>query len=283
MSGGSKSPTSTTTVNQNYSPEEAARRAALMAEGERIYGTTKGAVPQGPTPSADTLQAQQMMRGAAAGPVTDIAGMMPQAVQFGMHDVLNPASNPALQATLDTATRQVGNAYTDPGGVLARIRQGFDIQNSGGSSTREGIAGGIAGREYLNTIGDVTGRITSDAYSKGLDTFSRTMALAPQAISTATAPAGITSAVGQQTEAYQEAARQWDLAAPWAALGPYANIVNGLSNPSTTTTATAPGATKSSIGGALGGALTGAAIGSVVPGLGTMAGAGIGLMMGLFM
>lgn len=279
--GGGGQQSSNTTVNQLYSPEEAARRAALMAEAERVYRTTSGTVPNAPAPSAESQQAQQMMMQSAQGPLQQIAGMMPGAMQFGMSDVLNPASNPALQQTLDTATRRVGQAYTDPGGVISRIKTNFDTNNSGGTSTREGIAGGIAGREYLNTVGDVTGNIMNNAYTQGLNTFSRTMALAPQAMQAVTAPASAVSSVGAQKEGYEDAARQWNLSAPWANLGPYAQIVHGLSNPSTSTSTTAPGPSRNPMG-PLGGAMAGAAVGSMIPGVGTMVGAGVGLALSLF-
>ena len=68
--------------------------------------------------------------------------------------------------------------------------------------------------------------------------------------------------------------------APFANLGQYANIIQGL--PAGYGTTTASGPERSRFQGALGGAMTGASLGSVIPGLGTGIGAGIGGLLGLF-
>ena len=151
------------------------------------------------------------------------------------------------------------------------------------------LAEGVAGGRYLQTIGDISATRTSDAYNKGLDTFSRTMALTPQTMQASLMPAQAMSAVGtqqeqygQQGEDYAAAVRQWGMNAPWAALQNYANVVYGGSASGTTTTGMSSGGGTSKAMSALGGAAMGASIGSVVPGVGTLIGAGIGLMMGLF-
>lgn len=284
--GGGDPPAQTTTtqVNQLYSPEEAALRAKAMREAERIYGITSANLPNLTPggPSAETQASQAMLKNFASGTGADLASQMAAATKFGMSDVLNPASNPALQSTINTATRYIENQYTDPGGVLSQIRGQFTGGNSGGSGSREGIAGGLAARSYLDTVGDVTGKITSDAYNKGLDVFSRTMALAPQNQQLMLQPALMTGAVGQQKEAYDERARSWEANSPWIALGPYANIVTGMANPSTQTTSTVPGAQANPMA-PLGMAMMGASLGSaIMPGMGTAVGAGAGLLLSLF-
>lgn len=282
---------STTTVAQQYSPEEAAKRAKVMDEAARIYQSQQGAVQNlSPTgPSADTLKAQSFYRNLAGGGAQPLIESMQKATQFGLTDAMNPGSNPALKQTLDTATRQVGEAYTGPGGVLSRIRSQFQGGNTGGvNSTREGIALGNANQSYLNTIGDVTGKITSDAYGKGLDTFSRTMALAPQTLGMMAQPGQWLGAIGAQNEAYEDANRQWQLQAPWAAFTPYAQTVAQMGNPSSVTTATAPGAQKNPMapfGAAMMGASLGSSLFPAVAGAtpyGAMAGAGAMLAMSLF-
>ena len=288
--GGDPPPqTSTTTVNQLYSPEEAARRAQLMAEAQRIYeankGVVAGAAPGGP--SADTQAAQNMLRSfAGSQPYAAMLNQIPQMQTFGMNAAMNPTAAPGFQDTLNTATRKVTEQYMSPTGPFANIRSSFQANNSGGSGTREGIAMGLAGRDYLNTIGDVTGKLTSDAYTKGLDVFSRTEAMAPAALQAFTQggilPAEIIGGIGQQNEAYDERQRLWQLNAPWQALSPYANIVQGLSNPSTQTTQTTPMG-QANPAAPLGMAMMGASLGSMImPGAGTAVGAGAGLLLSLF-
>ena len=270
--GGGSGGGSSTTVNQLYSPEEAARRQKVMDEAQRIYGTA-GAVPPPTGATADTLEAQNRLRSFSTGTGQQIADQTAGALKFGLGDVLNPNSNPALQQTLNTATRQVTDSYLNPGGALSQIRSHFG--QGPGAGTREAIAVGLANQGYLNTIGDVSGRITSDAYNKGLDTFSRTLAFAPQAYNLASAPAMTQDAVGQQIEGYAEQNRLHDINAPWSNLQNYANIVFGGANPSTQTTATGPGTTNVQRAGM---ALAGASLGYQVGGApGALLGAAFGL------
>lgn len=287
--GGDPAPqTSTTTVNQLYSPEEAARRAKVMAEAERIYQANQGAA-QANAPggmSDDTRMAQQMMRGVAANPGwASITGMLPQATEFGLNAAMNPTQSPGFQDVLGTATRKVTEQYMSPTGPFANIRSQFTGNNSAGSGSREGIAMGMAGRDYLNTIGDVTGQLTMGAYSRGLDTFERTLGLAPSTVNTMmqgqTTPANIIGGIGQQSEMYDERQRMWDLNAPWQGLSPYANIVMGMQSPGTQTTQTAAGGQANPMA-PLGAAMMGASMGSMIPGIGAPMGAAAGLMLSLF-
>lgn len=286
---------STTTVQQSYSPEEQAARSKVMGAAESIYNTQQPLWSTITNPAADpvgasasTLQAQQMVLDAAQGSGQTMANNASGALNFGLSGaVLNPLSNPGLQANIDSATRRIGETYTDPGGVLSRIRGNFTAGNSGGSGTREGIAGGLAARSYLNTVGDTTASMTSDAYNKGLDYMKSSMAFAPNMYNLMMQPGLSVGAVGAQQEAYAQAQANanasdtaWQLSAPWAGLQPYANTVLGFSNPSTTTTGTAPVSGGSGMG-LLGGAMMGAQMGSMIPGIGTGVGAGAGALLSL--
>ncbi|MGH9567170.1 MAG: hypothetical protein ACRD4I_14385, partial [Candidatus Angelobacter sp.] len=227
--------TTTTTVNQLYSPEETARRAQVMDEAQKIYGQTSGNIqnlaPGGPSDA--TQKGQQMALDYANNAGSDMAKQLSGAVNFGLGDVLYPQSTPALQATIDTATRKIGQQYTDPGGVISNIRSNFTTGNTSGTGTRESIAGGLAARSYLDTVGDVTGKLTSDAYGQGLNFMGKAMSLAPTAMQAGMMPADTYSAVGQQQEGYAENQRQFEMNSPWMALGPYADVVMGMANPST--------------------------------------------------
>ena len=107
-------------------------------------------------------------------------------------------------------------------------------------SSRQGVAEGIAAGRYADAVGETTAKITTDGYGKGLDTFSRTLAFAPQAIQTGLMPSNILSGIGAQYEAqgqqlndYLGNYNMWDYNAPWTPLQNYANIVYGGSNPTT--------------------------------------------------
>ncbi len=289
---GGGSPSSTTTVNQLFSPEEAARRAKVMEEAERLYGTTAGTISNAPYPGAtpvgpspDTLAAQNFLRGYSLGPGAGLGGQALSATQFGLSDVLYPEANPALRATQAAAIRPVTEAYTDPGGVFSNIRAGaINAGQFGGS--RQGIAEGVAGGRYLSTIGDISAKIASEGYERGLGTFERTLAMAPQTFALGAQPAVGLSAVGAQGEAYQQtqedynaASRMWALNAPWMPLQNYANIVYGgiQAGTRTDTAGSAPQVNKPMT--ALGGAAAGAYVGSqIYPGWGTVIGAGVGAL-----
>jgi len=294
MSGGGGS--SNTTVQKAYTPEEEEMRKYLMNEGQRIYGqaspqfTTAGYPGAQPTPvSAETEAARQAMTATATGSGSQLSTALGQATQFGLKDVLYPESNPALQATIDTATRKIGQAYTDPNGVLSNIRSNFTAGNSAGTSTRESIAGGLAGRSYLDAIGDVTGRISSEGYKAGLDTFGKTLALAPSTYSTMLAPAQTLATVGGSREAeaagqeaYAASGREWQLNAPWMGLQNLSQIFAGTANPATSSTGTATAASNPAMSAA-GGAMAGWALGAAEGSIGGPMGMAIGAIAGLIL
>lgn len=292
--GGSPPPaTSTTTVQQQYSPEEAAMRAKLFGEASSIYDKTKNMVNSSGYPGAkpvplsqQSLQAQNMLTTAATGPGTTLGANASSAANFGLSGaVLDPNSNPSLDAAIKAAQRRVSEAYMDPNGPISAIRR--DFGNNAGTSTREGVAGDVAGRNYLNAIGDISSNMGSAAYGQGLDYMKSSMAFAPNAYNLLMQPGLTIGGVGAQNEGvsqelanYNAAAQQWQYNAPWAALSPYASIVTGMSNPSTVTNATAPTGTANRAA-PLGMALMGAQLGSAIPGIGTGIGAGIGLLAGI--
>jgi hypothetical protein len=238
---------SSTSTQQNYSPEEAARRTQVMDEATRIYNATAGAAQNSPYPgtqpvpfSPDSITAQNYSRDYALGPAVQQAANMNNAVQFGLYDVLFPQTNPALQSSIDAAIRPITQSYTDTGGVMSQIRDSAQGAGQFGSS-RQGVAEGIAAGRYANAIGDTSSKMANENYQKGLDTFSRTLAFAPQALQSGLMPANILSGIGaqneqqaQQIQDYLANARMWDYNAPWTPLQNYANIVFGGANPTST-------------------------------------------------
>lgn len=283
--GGGDAPQATTTVNQLYSPEEAARRTALMTAAEQLYNRQKGtwaSMMQPGAMSPETQQAQQMISSAATGPGQQAATAAGGALRLGLSgDLLDPTKTPGFQRALSAAIDPITSAYMDPGGVFSRIRTNFMGGNSGGRGTREGVAADLAGSQYLKSIGDVSAGMSMDAYGKGLDFMKSSMAFAPNMYNLMMQPGISLGAVGQQKEAYTQAGQQWQAQAPWAEMAPWASMVTGFSNPSTVTQGTAPASRGPGAMGILGGAAMGAYIGSVVPGIGTAVGAGAGALLGL--
>lgn len=278
FNGGGGSSSSTT--QQKYSPVEEYYRNKTLDTGARLYSkSVAGGAPEFLTPSDATQQAQSQALNFANTTGADYSTQVGNALKFGMSDVLNPATNPALQGTLDTATRRLNEAYTAPGGPLSSIRTNFTAGNSGGSGTREGIAMGLAARSHDYALGDTYSDILNNAYNQGLSTFRSTLALAPQSYAAMMAPTQTVAGVGEAQDQYAAAKQNWDMNIGWSMLQPWANLQQGIANPSVVSTTT--GAQANPFTGALGGAAMGAYVGSVVPGIGTAVGAGAGALLGL--
>jgi len=292
--GGGGGAQQSTTTTQNFSPEEAAQRALVQQEATRIYQSSKDQIANSPYPGAapvplgpDSLQAQDMLRTWANGAGTTGAQTAQGYSDFLMTDAMKAESNPYLQSAIGAATRPIDQAYTDPGGVFSSIRTS---SQQAGPSTRQGIAEGIAGRGYLNAVGDVSSKMAYQNYADSMKNATTALALGPQTAQLGQMPAMAIGAIGQQNEMIQQmqgdyASQQkmWELNAPWAPLQNYANIVFGGAAPGTTSTSTGGGSQSPNRAmGALGGAAQGAMLGSVVPGIGTAVGAGVGALLGLF-
>lgn len=292
MSGGGGSDSTTTATTQNYSPEEAAQRARVQEEASRIYGATAPSISGANYPgaqvtpfSAPTLAAQNLAVQNAGTQQQGFQQTM-QGLDYGLNGAMDVQNNPYLQSAITAAIRPVTQQYVDPGGVLSSIRtNATDAGQFGG--VRQGMAEGIAAGRYSQNAMDLAGQMANSAYNQGQDTFSRTMALAPQTLGMGSMAPGTLSGVGAQQEnlgqeqaAYDANARMWGLNAPWAPLQNYASIVYGGSNPSTLSTSEGPAAQSGGARGALQGAASGAMMGSAVgmPWLG----AGLGALAGLF-
>ena len=253
-SGGGGGGSSTQTV-QNYSPAEAARREAVQKAAEDLYGSTKAKITSSPYPGAQpvpfsnsTLVGQQLAQTAGNTAATAYIPELTKATQFGLNGALDVNSNPYLQSAIAASIRPITESYTDPGGVMSQIRTNAMNNGGQGTSTRQGIAEGVAAGRYANAIGDTAGKIASEGYGQGLDTFSKVLGLTPQTMSTLSMPASLYGAVGAQQEnlgaqkeQYNSDARFWDLNKDWMPVQNWANIVYGGSSPGTTSTTSGGG------------------------------------------
>lgn len=270
--GGGGGSTTSTNTTQNYSPEEAARRTQVMDEAKRIYEANASNITNSPYPGPGVVgfspetQLAQNLAVANAGQAQGSINAINTGVQFGLNGAMDVNNNPYLQQAMTAALNPVVDAY---GQSLNQIRTGATNAGQYGGS-RQGIAEGLAAGKYMQAVGDTTGKMASDAYNKGLDTFSRTLMFAPQALETGMMPVNWLSGVGAQKEslgqelaAYDANARMWELNAPWAPLQNYASIVYGGANPSTSSVGTSSGggAKRNPLAGAASGAMAGASFG----------------------
>lgn len=94
-----------------------------------------------------------------------------QAMSFLLGPVLNTSTNPALQQAISAATQPVMEQYQET--VLPAIRRGaIEAGQLGGN--RQGIAEGIASREFMRQVGDISSKMQNEAYGKGLDAVTTT-------------------------------------------------------------------------------------------------------------
>lgn len=273
--GGGGNTTSTgTTTNLNYSPEEAARRAQVMDEAQRVYQATGGNISNSTYPgsapaefSPETIVSQKLaVQNAAAA--QDQVNNINQGVNYGLTQAMDVENNPYLDKAIAAAVRPIQESYTDAGGVMSQIRTGAGQAGQMGG-TRQGIAEGIAAGRMAQAQGDTAAKIASDAYNKGQETFQKTLTFAPQAMEAGMTPVNWLSSVGAQKENlaqaqadYEANARLWQMNAPWVPLQNYASLVYGGSAPSTSVLSTSQsgGAARNPIGQAAGAGLTAASI-----------------------
>ncbi len=273
--GGGGNTTSTgTTTTMNYSPEEAARRAQVMDEAQRVYNATGGQISgsaypgSAPAPFSRETEVSQQLAVQNAAAAQDQVNNINQGVNYGLTGAMDVENNPYLDKAIAAAVRPIQESYTDAGGVMSQIRTGAGQAGQTGG-TRQGIAEGIAAGRMAQAQGDTAAKIASDAYNKGQETFQKTLTFAPQAMEAGMTPVNWLSSVGAQKENlaqaqqdYEANSRLWQMNAPWVPLQNYASLVYGGSAPSTSVLSPSQGGgvSRNPIGQAAGAGLTAASI-----------------------
>lgn len=239
-------------------------------------------------PDALTGQAQQAVLN--ANPAVQGLGETAAATNtFNMTDARDVNSNPYLRSAIDAAIRPLTEQFTESGGALQQTREGAQLSGQYGSS-RQGIAEGLANKAYINKVGDVASTMASHGYDTGLDASVKATALNPQVQQGLLAPASNLDAVGQQRNAYEQAAID-DAINKWnyeqnltgAKLAQYQNLVQGNFGGQSSGLSTATGGSRggsNNMLGILGGAAAGASLAGAL-GMSAGAGAGIGALFAL--
>lgn len=285
MSGGGGS---TKTVTQNYSPEEAQRRAQLMDIAMNAYNNGQLApVYSGAAPvaaSTPTLQGQASLLNAAGAAQADI-GQLRDAQTFGLTGAMDVNNNPYFQDALAAALRPQEQALTRG---LQQVGSAAQAQGAYGGA-RHGLAEAQSFDASAQSMSDTAAKMGSEAYGQGLDVFSKTLALAPQTMSTYSLPSQWMSAVGAQQENLGQAQQDYlanksafNANADITAMQNLSNFIYGAGGSQATTTAQGPG--RNPLLGAIGGGMSGAMLGSQIGMVGGPAGAAAGAILGaLFM
>ena len=120
-----------------------------------------------------------------------------QSTQGGFQSAMNPQQNPMLQQAMQSAIRPITQNYQE--NVLGGITdQAVQAGQTGGS--RQGVAEGIAGRGYLDTIGDVATNMAYQDFTGGQDRMLNAMQQAPTIANLGMLPSDIQQQVGTQQQ-----------------------------------------------------------------------------------
>lgn len=179
----------------------------------------------------EQLQAQSMMTDYAdslSGPI----GNLMSAQNFALSgDILNPESNPHLQASAEAAIRPIQQNLSE--NILPGIRSRA-VSQGAYSGNRAGIQEAQAIEGATRAMGDVTSNMYSNAYQQGLQQQARMAALAPQNFQMGLLPSQIYSQVGGQNQAQNQygideamARHQFGQTAPRQNISDYMSILQG--------------------------------------------------------
>jgi hypothetical protein len=268
MSGGSSSPSKTTTTSEPWKEQKPylldvfkQAQNQYNAPGPEYfpYSTVAGTSPA-------TEWAQQYITGTGRDQLQQSANSALGALNFNLNSTQDIQNNPYLASAIEAAQRPLVQQFSDAGGVLSGIRDQFQGAGQFGS-TRQGIGEGIAAGRLQQQLGDISATMGNEAYMRGLDASVKSLAFLPQIQEGLIAPAKAVDAVGQQQQQMEQAYLN-DLInrfnyyqnLPAAQLAQYQNLVQGSYGGTTTQQLPTSGGT-SPLSGALGGAATGAAIG----------------------
>lgn len=284
----SGSQTSTVTNQTILSPEQKQILQMIMPIARQTLANPPRYYPGKTVAPFDPLQIESQKQAVATarqGALPNLVSSAGNALQFSLGDVLLPSSNPALQSTIDAATRPITRNFQQI--VLPGINAEATLANQFGSS-RHGVAQGIASQDYLRQIGDTSAQIATEGYNQGLQAMGRGLALAPQIGQMQLLPAQVLEAVGAQQQTQAQALIDdavsrfmYNEMAPFLTAQDVAALAFGVPGSRVQSSATQPVNQPSPWMTALGGAATGASLGSIFGGVGGPVGAVLGGLFGL--
>lgn len=223
-----------------------------------------GQTTAGFTPSQ--IQGQQQVLGAVPAQQQIAAGALGAQGVVTDPNILNAATNPALQSYINAATQPLYQQLTEA--ALPAIR-GSAITSGGFGGSRQGIAEGLATGRTAQAAGETTANIANQGYQAGLDALLKGIALAPTTQQVQTQPGLTTSGVGDVQQALQQAILNQQIQdyyykqfAPFMTAQELTGIATGLPGGTTTTrgrasgVSTAPGAQQDPFSTAIGAAAT---------------------------
>ncbi len=239
---------STTSTNQGTEPWSG-QQGYLADIFARAQGLANGPGPQlwGGDWTANFTdsekQAQQGLLDYSSGAGGDWARSALDASKFGL-TAMDSASNPYLSGYVKAATDPIFQDLNRR--TLPQIGSDATLAGAYGGS-RQGIAEGVATGDAYRTAGNVGSSIAEDAYGKGLDTYTKTLSMAPSLFQLGAAPSMLQGAVGQQQREMnqtdidqQRQMYEYQQMLPYLQLQQYLSYVGGNYGSQGTSTTTSP-------------------------------------------
>lgn len=235
-----------TSTTQNYSPEEVARRTAVMDEAQKLYGT--GALggtwdKAAPTAQSATSAAGESALVGASGTQAQQATTANTALNYGLTGAMDVTNNPYLESAISAAVRPQQASLTQ---ALQQVGSAAQQQGAYGGS-RQGIAEALSLEKGQQAISDTVSKMGSAAYDSGQQTFRTALGLAPAIQAMQTSPGTTLTSVGaaqedraQATADYNASKAAYDADAQKRALEAYANIVLNQGGSQAKTESTVP-------------------------------------------
>jgi len=156
-----------------------------------LYGQGAELLAQQAPESDLTTQGREQAVGYAQSPALQNLIQQSQAV---LSTAMTPQQNPYLQKAISSAIRPLTQRYQED--VLGGITDEF-VQAGQTGGSRQGIAEGIAGREYLQQVGDIASDMSYQDFTGGQERMLQGLSQAPTVANLGMIPAEIMQQAGQ--------------------------------------------------------------------------------------
>lgn len=234
-------------------------------------------------PNADQRRALDVFRGVATGADAGAADLRRYGTDLASGRYLDPATNPFIGGAVTAATRGITDRLQRE--ILPSLADQAILQGAYGGSGY-GVAQGVAAGDWSRNAGDIAATMYYNNYQAERDRMGQAGSILNQANELFLQPGRLLDLAGGQQQAWDQAALDAAIRAPWNGLGQYAQLLGlgtgyGTQTTNGTTTTQQPRASGfgSFLQGAAGGAGAGATFGPWGAGIGGLLG-GLGGLFG---
>lgn len=198
----SKSKSSSVTKPAKVWEEQAPYLTDLYQNAQNLYNQ--------PAQNATQLMGQQSgLDYATSGGLSNLVNQSQNALSM----TLSPQQNPYLGQAIQAATRPITQNYQE--NVLGGITDGA-VQAGQTGGTRQGVAEGIAARDYMNKIGDVSSQMSYAGYNDNMNRLLQGLGQSSNIANLGMLPGTLQYGIGSQQNQ-----------APWQQAAKYQSLIGG--------------------------------------------------------